>query len=228
MNNNGGCKKRQRLGEGKQQKDDRLGVDVRLSGELRGLLGRKYIKEQDLTWGVLLEYAKRQGGVTDITLYCESPTHINNNGGNKRQRLHEGEQTDDRSGVDVRLNDELRGLLGGRKYVKTKDLTREILLEYAKRQGAVTEVDLISVTVQTMGGTELEMTLDEGQNEVSWLKLAIQDEQGISVFTQQLFLVSKGGDNNAAGGSGGAGGSEAGVAKRWRVRIGFEYRGFVC
>ena len=33
-------------------------------------------------------------------------------GRNKRQRLHEGEQADDRSGVDVRLNDELRGLLG--------------------------------------------------------------------------------------------------------------------
>ena len=40
---------------------------------------------------------------------------------------------------------------------------------------------------------------------MKWLKLAIQDEQGISVFTQQLFLVSKGGDNNAAGASGGAG-----------------------
>ena len=126
-------------------------------------------------------------------------------GRNKRQRLHEGEQTDDRSGVDVRLNDELRGVLGGRKFMKERDLTREILLEYAKRQGAVTVVELLSVTVQTMGGTELKVQLEEGKNEVKWLKLAIQDEQGISVFTQQLFLVSKGGDNNAAGASGGAG-----------------------
>jgi hypothetical protein len=31
-----------------------------------------------------------------------------------------------------------------------------------------------------------------------------QVEQGISTFTQQLFLVSKGGDNNDAGASGGA------------------------
>ena len=90
--------------------------------------------------------------------------------------------------------------------MKAKDLTREILLEYAKRQGAVTEVDLLSVTVQTMGGTELKVQLEEGKNEVKWLKLAIQDEQGISVFRQQLFLMSsKGGDNNAAGASGGAG-----------------------
>jgi hypothetical protein len=67
-----------------------------------------------------------------------------------RQRLDDdddkGEKTDE---VDVRLSEELRGLLGGRKYVKAKELTREILLEYAKRQGAVTVVDLLSVTVQT-------------------------------------------------------------------------------
>jgi hypothetical protein len=44
--------------------------------------------------------------------------------------------------VDVRLSGELRGLFGGRKYAKAQDLTREILLEYATRQGAVTEVDL--------------------------------------------------------------------------------------
>ena len=94
-------------------------------------------------------------------------------GRNKRQRLHEGEQTEDRSGVDVRLNDELRGMLGGRKFMKERDLTREILLEYAKRQGAVTVVELLSVTVQTMGGTELKVQLEEGKNEVKWLKLAI-------------------------------------------------------
>ena len=70
----------------------------------------------------------------------------------------------------------------------------------------MTEVDLISLAVQTMGGAELEVKLEESQNTVKWLKLAIQDEQGISSFTQQLFLVSKKSDDNAAGGaSGGAG-----------------------
>ena len=70
----------------------------------------------------------------------------NNARNNKRQRLDddEGEETDGPSEIDVRLNEELRGMFGGRKYVKAKDLTREILLEYAKRQGAVTEVDLLS------------------------------------------------------------------------------------
>ena len=57
-----------------------------------------------------------------------------------------------------------------------------------------------------MGGTELEVKLEEGKGDVKSLKLAIQDEQGISTFTQQLFLVSKSGDkDNAAGASGGAG-----------------------
>ena len=117
---------------------------------------------------------------------------------NKRQRLSEGEEPESQKEVDVRLSEELRNLMGGRKYVKEEELTREVLLEWAKRQGAVTEVNLISISVQTMGGTELEMTLDESQNTVKWLKLAIQDEQGISAFTQQLFLVSKSGDNNNA------------------------------
>jgi hypothetical protein len=54
-----------------------------------------------------------------------------------------------------------------------------------------------------MGGTELKVQLDESRNAVRWLKLAIiQDEQGISTFTQQLFLVSKKGDDDAAGASG--------------------------
>jgi hypothetical protein len=58
-----------------------------------------------------------------------------------------------------------------------------------------------------MGGTELEVKLEESQNTVKCLKLAIQDEQGISIFTQQLFLVPKKSDDkdNAAGASGGAG-----------------------
>jgi hypothetical protein len=91
------------------------------------------------------------------------------------------------------------GLLGGPKHEarearsKAKDLTREeILLKHAKRQGAVTAVDLLSsATVHAMGGTELEVKLDESQNAAGYLKLAIQDEQGVSSFAQQLFLVSK-------------------------------------
>jgi hypothetical protein len=73
-----------------------------------------------------------------------------------------------------------------------------------KKQGAVTVVDLLSVTVQTMGGTGLGVKLEGGKNEVRWVNLAIQDEQSISTFTRQLFLVPKKGGNDAAGASGGA------------------------
>ena len=63
---------------------------------------------------------------------------------------------------------------------------------------------------------------------MKWLKLAIQDEQGISRFTQQLFLISKGGDKKDAGASGGSGTKQEPLKDDERVGIGFEYRGFVC
>ena len=103
-------------------------------------------------------------------------------GTNKRQRLEE-EQPDS---VDVKLSQELRELLGGRTYVKEEELTRTVLLEWAKRQGSVKEVNLISITVQTMGGTELEVKLDDTANSVSCLKQSIQDGHGIPAFSQQL------------------------------------------
>ena len=115
-------------------------------------------------------------------------------GTNKRQRLEE-EQPDT---VDVKLSQELRELMGGRTYVKEEELTRTVLLEWAKRQGAVKEVNLISITVQTMGGTELEVKMDDTANSVSCLKQNIQDGHGIPSFNQQLFLVSKSGDKAEA------------------------------
>jgi hypothetical protein len=97
--------------------------------------------------------------------------------GNKRQRVEEE--------VDVKLSAELRELMGGRKYIKEEELTRAVLLEWAKRQGAVKEVKLISITVQSMGGTETEVTLEDSDTSVRSLKLAIQDSQGVASFTQQ-------------------------------------------
>jgi hypothetical protein len=108
------------------------------------------------------------------------------NGNNKRHRVEE-EQAE----VDVKLSEELRELMGGRKYIKEEELTRAVLLEWAKRQGAVKEVNLISITVQSMGGTETEVKLEDSDNTVRSLKQNIQDTQGISPFSQQLFLVSK-------------------------------------
>ena len=113
--------------------------------------------------------------------------------GNKRQRVEEEKQAE----VDVKLSEELQELMGGRKYIKEEELTRAVLLEWARRQGAVKEVNLISVTVQSMGGTELEVKLEDTDNSVRSLKQNIQDSQGISSFSQQLFLVSKKGSDKA-------------------------------
>jgi hypothetical protein len=121
---------------------------------------------------------------------------MNGNGGgnNKRQRLEEEEPDT----VDVKLSQELRELMGGRTYIKEEELTRNVLLEWAKRQGAVKEVNLISITVQTMGGTELEVKLEDTANSVSCVKQSICDGHGIATFSQQLFLVSKCGNKAEA------------------------------
>ena len=110
--------------------------------------------------------------------------------GNNRQRADGEKQAE----VDVKLSAELRELMGGRKYIKEEELTRAVLLEWAKRQGAVKEVNLISIKVQSMGGTETEVKLEDSDNSVRSLKRNIQDSQGIASFSQQLFLVSKGSD----------------------------------
>jgi hypothetical protein len=115
---------------------------------------------------------------------------MSSNGGNKRQRVEDQKKKNSET-VFVKLNVELRELMGGRKYVKEEELTRAVLLEWAKRQGAVKEVNLISITVQSMGGTEMEVKMDDTDNTVGSLKRNIQDKQGISAFSQQLFLVSK-------------------------------------
>jgi hypothetical protein len=91
----------------------------------------------------------------------------------------------------VKLSQELRELMGGRTYIKEEELTRAVLLEWAKRQGAVKEVNLISITVQTMGGTELEVKMDDTASSVRFLKQSIQDGHGIPVFNQQLFLACR-------------------------------------
>ena len=108
----------------------------------------------------------------------------NGGGKKKRQRLEEEEgEGEEPDMVDVKLSQELQELMGGRIYVKQGQLTRAVLLDWAKKQGAVKEINLISVTVQTMGGTEFEVKMDDSDNSVRILKQSIEDGQGISTFT---------------------------------------------
>jgi hypothetical protein len=116
----------------------------------------------------------------------------------KVQQLEEEEEERPETVVDVKLSEELRELMGGRTYVKEEELTRAVLLEWAKKQWAVEEVNLISITVQTMGGTELEVKLEDSDNTVRCLKQSIQDGHGIPTFSQQLLLVNNSSDKAKA------------------------------
>ena len=99
---------------------------------------------------------------------------------------------------DVRLCAALRGLLGGSKYVKQSELSREVLLRYAIQKGDVVPVTLFTVTVQNFGGSIFDVKMEEKQNSVKQLKLLIQEEQGTPRFSQALFLLPKSGKTEEA------------------------------
>ena len=92
----------------------------------------------------------------------------------------------------MRLCAALRGLLGGSKYVKQSELSREVLLSYAIQKGDVVPVTLFTVTVQTFGGSIFDVKMEEKQNSVKQLKLLIQEEQGTPRFsTGTLFIAEE-------------------------------------
>jgi hypothetical protein len=72
-------------------------------------------------------------------------------------------------------------------YVKECALTRAVLLAHLKERGDVTQVKLLRVTVQEMGGRIFGVTLDETINQVKDLKSAVADQEGVAAWTQQLF-----------------------------------------
>ena len=91
----------------------------------------------------------------------------------------------------MRLSEGLRKLMGGRKYVKVKELSRATLLEYAKSKGDVIEVTLFTVKVTALDSSSLEVIMEEGDRQVSTLKREIQQQHGAAVFSQQLFLMAQ-------------------------------------
>ena len=115
---------------------------------------------------------------------------------NKRARVDE-EATKEED-QDVRLCAVLRGLLGGSKYVKQSELSREVLLSYAIQKGDVVPVTLFTVTVQNFGGSIFDVKMEDTQNSVKQLKLLIQEEQGTPRFSQALFLLPKSGKTEEA------------------------------
>ena len=65
---------------------------------------------------------------------------------------------------DVRLCAALRGLLGGSKYVKQSELSREVLLSYAIQKGDAVPVTLFTVTVEPLAGDIFDVQMEEKQN----------------------------------------------------------------
>ena len=63
----------------------------------------------------------------------------------------------------------------------------------------ITEVELIKVSVQGLDGLTFDVLVDTEQRQVRFLKDAIQQEQGITSFSQQLFLLAKSGKVEEAG-----------------------------
>ena len=60
----------------------------------------------------------------------------------KRARVEEGGEERNEIDTDLRLNEELRVLMGGRKYVKQEDLSVEVLLRFLIEKGDIVRVKL--------------------------------------------------------------------------------------
>ena len=89
-------------------------------------------------------------------------------------------------------------MLGGSKYVKQSELSREVLLSYVIQKGDVVPVTLFTVTVEPLAGDIFDVQMEEKQNSVKQLRLLIQQEQGTPRFSQALFLLPKSGKTEEA------------------------------
>ena len=98
------------------------------------------------------------------------------------------------AGEYVRIVDEgLRKLIGGVKLCRKEELTRAVLLEFLKSQGAIKEVKgLVEVTVQTMAGASFGVMLEEGggsNSSVRALKAEIKETEGTPSHRQDLLML---------------------------------------
>ena len=111
----------------------------------------------------------------------------------KRARVEGGEERNEID-TDLRLNEELQLLIVGRKYVNQEDLSVDVLLRFLIEKGDIVRVNLFKVEVHGLGGSTVDVIMDEGHSEVSHLKQCIQDQTGTTAFSQNLFVLSKSGE----------------------------------
>lgn len=92
--------------------------------------------------------------------------------------------------LDVRLSDELGVLMGGRKYCQHSELTREVLIDFMKSKGDVSNVNVIEISIQTLSGCHFSVAIDSEHNQVTFLKRQIEKAEGTPACRQQLFKLS--------------------------------------
>ena len=86
----------------------------------------------------------------------------------KRQRTELAEENG-----DVRLSGELSTLMDGRRYCKQAELSRAVLLDCLKAKGEITEVQLLRVNVETLGGSSATLIIDNMSAGLTYCDLPI-------------------------------------------------------
>ena len=76
----------------------------------------------------------------------------------KRRRI-EDSGTDDAACLFIH-DKQLKELMGGRCYIKKSELSHEMLFNFFLNNGGGAEVKPFEVVVQTLGGTTIELTMD--------------------------------------------------------------------
>jgi hypothetical protein len=91
--------------------------------------------------------------------------------------------------------------MGGAKLCRKEELTRAVLLEFLKLQGAIEEVKgLVEVAVQTMAGASFGMMLEEeggSSSNFRDLKAEIEEAEGALRHRQELFMLVEGAEDGS-------------------------------
>ena len=117
-------------------------------------------------------------------------------GSGKKRKTEDKEEQEEKAGYVRIVGEGLRKLVGGVRFCREEELTRAVLLEFLKLQGAIKKVKgLVEVTVQTMAGASFAVMLEEegGSNSnVRALKAEIEEVEGALRYWQELFMLVEG------------------------------------
>jgi hypothetical protein len=96
------------------------------------------------------------------------------------------------------VGEELCKLMGGVKLCREEELTRAVMLEFLKSQGAIKEVTgLVEVTVQTMAGVSFGVMLEEGGGSDSNIRALKMEIEFVPHHRQELFMLVEGAEEGS-------------------------------